>query len=143
MKLLYFFSLTLLFFSCTEAEPAIDIIEIEQPTNCDCNDLILDDKYNRFYLTDKKKPFSGQCIVLYQNGNKKLERNYIEGKYHGDVIDYYDNGQIEMIREYKNHFINGFEKIYSKSGQLIKHTIYKQSTVMEVLENHPEISKNN
>ncbi len=134
MKLIFLFSLLLVLFSCSGPETPNQIIAIDQPTKCDCNELILDNKYNRFYLTDKKKPFSGECIVLYQNGNKKIERHCIEGKYHGNVIDFYDNGQIEMIRQYQNHFINGYEKIYSRNGELLRHSIYKQSTLMEVIE---------
>lgn len=131
MKTLVYLASLFLIISCSNPEQSEDIIEEIQPTECDCNELILDTKYNRFYLTDKKKPFTGTCTVFYQNGNKKMERDYVEGKYHGNVIDYYENGEIEMIREYKNHFINGFEKIYSQEGELLKHTIYKQSTVIE------------
>ena len=137
MKTIIPFVFIILLFSCTETEVPNEIMNIEQPTECDCNELILDTKYNRFYLTDKKKPFSGECIVLYQNGNKKKERHYVEGKYHGDVIDFYDNGQTEMIRQYQNHFINGYEKIYSRDGELIKHSIYKQSTLIEIIEPTP------
>lgn len=133
MRLLYFLTLIILLFSCSENELSKDIIEIEQPTECDCNELILDQKYNRFYLTDKKKPFTGHCEILYKNGLKKAERNYVEGKYHGDVIDYYDNGQIKMIRQYDTHLINGFEKRYSENGKLLKHSIYKRSTIIDTI----------
>ncbi len=137
MKSFYFLFFITLLISCSETGKPEGNLETEEPTECDCLELILDTKYNRFYLTDKKKPFTGMCTSMYQNGNLKMERHYVEGKYHGDVIDYYENGQIEMIREYKNHFINGFEKIYSKNGDLLKHSIYKQSTLIEVLENNP------
>ena len=143
MKAFYLLSIVIFLMSCSEGETQNAVIEIEQPTECDCLELILDTKYNRFYLTDKKKPFTGVCTSIYQNGNMKMERHYVEGKYHGDVIDYYDNGQIEMIREYKNHFINGFEKTYTKGGDLLKHSIYKQSTLMEVVENDTNETQSN
>jgi len=114
----------------------------EQDIPCDCKALILDQKYNRFYLTDKKKPFTGKCESFYPNGKLEKERHYIDGKYHGDIIDYFDNGQIKSISQYKNHFINGYVKTYSYSGKLIKHIIYKQSTEQNVVEYHPEINPN-
>ena len=108
-------------------------------SECDCNALILDQSYNRFYLKEKKKPFTGVCKSYYPNGNIKMERHYVEGKYHGDVIDYYNNGQIKSISQYKNHFINGFVKTYNKKGELISHIEYKQSTQIKVVESHPEL----
>jgi len=125
----------ILMLSCQNSE----LIETQNKP-CDCKALLLDQRYNRFYLTDKKEPFTGKCESFYPNEKLEMERNYVDGKYHGDVIDYYDNGQIKSISQYKNHFINGYVKTYSYSGKLIKHTIYKQSTEQEIVEYHPEIN---
>jgi antitoxin component YwqK of YwqJK toxin-antitoxin module len=133
MKSLYTLVLSLILISCQDSIIPSELVEIEQPTECDCNELILDHKYNRFYLSDRKKPFTGECKIMYSNGQIKTERNYFEGKYHGDVIDYYDNGQIEMITEYNNHFINGFQKSYTINGELVRHQTFKRSQLIETV----------
>lgn len=108
-------------------------------TECDCNSLKLDNKYNRFYLSDKKTPFSGTCEINNAEGKTLSKREFLDGKYHGDYINYYPNGQVMSIKIYKNHFLNGDFKEFTDKGKLIHHAIYKQSTLIETLEYHPEL----
>lgn len=144
LKHLSFFTIFSLFglsfYACNQSNTSdTDLVQVE-PDTCDCKSLILDQKRNRFYLKVKKHPFNGYCQSVLPNGIVIEQRQLKEGKYDGDFITYYENGQIESIKHYEHHFINGDEKIYSKSGQLIKHTIYKQSTPIKVVEFHPEIN---
>ena len=104
--------------------------EQEEPAICDCKSLNLDRDYNRFYLNDRKKPYTGTCELI-EKGILKSRRQLVEGKYDGEFIDFYNNGQIKMTIQYKKHFMNGDVKHYSKDGQLIGHTVYKQSRLIE------------
>ncbi|HIP35564.1 MAG TPA: hypothetical protein EYG85_01785 [Crocinitomix sp.] len=122
--------LMLSFFAGCESSRESNVV-ITEPDTCDCKTLILDKDYNRFYLNDRKKPFTGTCNII-ENGILKSTRNFKEGKYHGDFIEYYDNGQVKLLIEYKAHFMNGDVKSFSEEGKLIGHSVYKQSRLIEI-----------
>ena len=129
MKLIILLFLFFGLYSCSTntTNNNADLIE---PDTCECKELVLDRDYNRFYMNDRKKPYTGTCEVI-ENGYLKSRRHLVEGKYDGELIDFYDNGQVKMSMQYKKHFINGDVKRYSKDGQLIGHTVYKQSRLIE------------
>jgi len=129
----FIYTISLLFFlSCNTTSKESKPTENTPITNCDCSELLLDTKYNRFYLTDKKQPFTGHCIGYYPNSKDiQFEKDYVDGKYHGQNIEYYKNGHLKSILDYKNHFMNGSVKNYDIDGKLISHSIYKQSTFIE------------
>jgi antitoxin component YwqK of YwqJK toxin-antitoxin module len=137
-KLFLIFSFIFLIFGCSsknENQQQENIII----TECDCYILKLDNKYIRFYLSDKKNPFSGTCEIKNAEGSTLSKREFLDGKYHGDYIDYYPNGQVMSLKTYKNHFLNGDFKEFTDNGKLINHSIYKQSTLVETVEYHPEL----
>jgi len=130
MNYLFILFISFTFVSCIEENTLIK--EVEPPlTFCDCNELILDTDYQRFYLSDKKKPFTGNCITLAPDGKKVFERNYMNGKYDGLVITFYKNGQQKTSTEYKKNLITGAQKIYNSDGILISHSIYLRSKLKE------------
>ena len=131
MNYLFTIFFSILLFSCTEE---IKKIEIEkEPTTCDCNELILDNSYQRYFLTDKQKPFNGQCITLRPDGKKLFERNYINGKYQGLVLIYHQNGKIKSSTEYEKNLMTGDQKIFDIDGVLISHAIYLRSKLKEII----------
>ena len=129
----YFLTLfiSIVFVSCVENNKTIQKDEL--PTFCDCNELILDTDYQRYYLSDKSKPFTGNCITLLPNGIKEFERNYIGGKYNGLVIVYHHNGEIKSTTEYKKNLMTGDQKTYNAEGVLISHAIYLRSQLKEII----------
>lgn len=131
MKLLFILLIPILFVSCSD-DTKVEQNNIE-PTFCDCNELILDRDYQRYYLTDKKKPFTGNCITLKPDGKKVFERNYVEGKYHGLVIIYHDNGELKSTTEYEKNLMTGDQKLYNLEGKLISHAIYLRSQLKEII----------
>jgi antitoxin component YwqK of YwqJK toxin-antitoxin module len=131
MKLLFTLIITIIFVSCSDD---IQVTENEKaPTFCDCNELILDTDYQRYYLTDKEKPFTGKCTTLKPDGKKVLENDYIDGKYDGVVKIYYENGELKSTTEYENNLLTGNQKIYSLDGSLISHAIYSHSKLIEII----------
>jgi hypothetical protein len=127
MKIYTLLVLLFIFTTCTNQS---DEIANNEPDTCDCKLLNLDRDYNRFYLKDRKKPYTGTCELI-ENDILKSRRDLVEGKYDGELVDFYDNGQVKMTMQYKKHFINGDVKRYSKDGKLIGHTVYKQSRLVE------------
>jgi len=124
------YKLLLLLFIISACTNQSGEVVVNEPDTCDCKSLNLDRGYNRFYLNDKKKPYTGTCEVI-ENGILKSKRQLVEGKYDGELIDFYDNGEVKMTMQYKKHFINGDVKRYSKDGKLVGHTVYKQSRLIE------------
>ncbi len=55
------------------------------------------------YQVNDPKPYSGKAVVFYDNGQKKEETDYVNGKDHGKYISWYDNGQ----KEDELDFVNG------------------------------------
>lgn len=122
---------TLLVISCSEKKSTIS--NDPEPTSCDCNELILDKSYQRFFLTDKEKPFTGTCITYKADGKKVFERNYLKGKYQGLFIDYHENGKVKSTTEYEKNLMTGAQKKYNKEGELISHTIFLRSKLKEII----------
>lgn len=131
MKLLFLLLIIITSVSCTE-EIKSDTVNIE-PILCDCNELILDVDYQRYYLTDKSVPFTGKCITLTPDSKKVFERNYLNGKYDGLVIVYHENGKVKSTTEYKKNLMSGSQKIYSDDETLISHAIYLRSQLKEII----------
>jgi len=131
MKYLFILIISISFISCSED---INLIQkIEPATFCDCNELILDTDYQRYYLSNKKEPFTGNCITLKADGIKAFERNYKSGKYDGLVIVFHSNGKIKSTTEYKKNLMTGAQKIYSPDGNLISHALYLRSRLKEII----------
>jgi len=131
MKYLFILLISIAFISCSEDSKPIQ--QEKEPIFCDCNELILDSDYQRYYLSDKKKPFTGNCITLKPDGKKVFERNYIGGKYHGLVIVFHENGKIKSTTEYEKNLMTGAQKIYGINGNLISHAIYLRSQLKEII----------
>ncbi|MFT4601065.1 MAG: antitoxin component YwqK of YwqJK toxin-antitoxin module [Arenicella sp.] len=141
MKLfaLVFFT-SLLLFSCGDSNEtsndSTDEIEIDS-SYCNCNELIFDDKYNHFYRFERREPFTGLCEEFHANGEKKVMKNLLEGKLHGKVISYHDNGQVYEDEEFDTNFQTGERIIYTRLGKVKFHALYKRGRQIEVLETNP------
>ena len=126
MRNIIVLSITIFMLSCTEevSEPIILDQEIEEPTVCNCDDLIIDTKYNWFYLNDRKKPFEGICTSTRPDGSKILERNYKTGKVHGNVLEWFENGQLKLSMEFEMNMQTGEMKEWDSTGELEYHALY-------------------
>jgi antitoxin component YwqK of YwqJK toxin-antitoxin module len=104
----------------------------------------------------KNHTYTNQWIFYYKNGNKKFDRDYLNGTgwevryyengqmrdsgYHyGDSIDYifkswYENGQIEKIASWKNSKKDGVLKEYSEEDDQIQSSLKEISNWKNDLE---------
>jgi len=53
------------------------------------------------YLPNKTKPFTGKNLCKYENGQKKSEGKFKDGKKDGKQTSWNENGQIEAEAIYK------------------------------------------
>ena len=70
------------------------------------------------YLPNETKPFKGNNLCKYENGQIKSEVNYKDGKPDGKVIDWYENGQIETEEKYKDGKLDGKATYWHENGKI-------------------------
>ena len=68
------------------------------------------------YLPNEETPFTGRAERFYENGQKR-ESSYKDGKAHGLMTVWYENGQKKAERIYKDGNQNGLETTWQKSGE--------------------------
>ena len=79
-----------------------------------------------YYEVNSQTGFTGTSISYYENGQLEEKRNYKNGKRHGNQEMYFENGQLESKEEYKDGLIiDGIYESYEKNGQLFNKSTYK------------------
>ena len=109
---------------------------------CECYELTYDEPYNHFYRFERRKGYTGTCQEFYPNGQLKLDKHFVDGKIHGKMISYHDNGQIWEDQEFDMNFQVGERIIYTKSGQVKFHALYERGRQTEVLVSKPWLDLN-
>jgi len=79
------------------------------------------------YLTtsDGVEPFTGKDVCKYENGQKKAEVNFKDGKQDGKLTEWHENGQILAEATYKDGKIEGKRTWWHKSGEIYSEANYK------------------
>ena len=141
MKYFSFFVLIAIGLAACKGTPAeeINITEEESidSTYCLCHELTFDKDYNHFYRFERREPFTGKCETFYPDSTLKLEKNFVDGKVHGKMISYHDNGQVWEEQEFKMNLQTGERIIYTKSGKVKFHALYKNGQQTELIESNP------
>ena len=79
---------------------------------------------------EKDADWYGDWRYLYPDGELKEKGHSDEqGRLDGEVISYYENGQVKKFRNFRAGEPNGVEKFYDKDGNLIEETPYKDGAV--------------
>lgn len=110
-------------------------------TYCNCNDLFFDEAYNNFYRTDRRVGFSGTCETFFPNGQRKMQKHFVDGKVNGKLNTFYDNGQLESEREFDMNLQTGEQINYTPDGEVMFHALYKYGKQTKVLVTRPELLK--
>lgn len=84
--------------------------------------LLLESKV--YLLKSSRLPFTGTAIS-YNNGQKVIETQYINGKVDGVEILYFNNGNIETESHYTEGKFNGIMKNYYSDGSLKSEEMYE------------------
>jgi antitoxin component YwqK of YwqJK toxin-antitoxin module len=77
----------------------------------------LEDREGVFYLKLSNTPYTGKSFELHENGNKKSEETWKDGKQHGLAHLYYENGQMEQESNWKDGKGNGLITDWYEDGQ--------------------------
>jgi hypothetical protein len=144
MYKLLFSSLVLVFLtSCSGSTDSDDTETAEIDSNyCDCQELVFDDGYNHFYRFDRREGFTGLCEEFYRTEQKKLEKNFLDGKLNCKMISYHNNGQVNVEQQFDMNFQEGEKITYTITGKVMFHAIYKRGQQIEVVETHPQLDIN-
>ncbi len=62
----------------------------------------LEERDGLMYEPNKEEPFTGKYVTYYENGQKKSEGNFKEGKYDGLWTLWDENGNITKKETYSN-----------------------------------------
>ena len=85
--------------------------------SCHCNDLVYDELYNYFFIEERTSPYNGKCLEYYESGEISLEKNFIDGKMHGNMLRFRKNGIRKSLVEFKLNFIDGKAIFYNLQGE--------------------------
>ena len=77
------------------------------------------------YEVNSDKPFSGEGVSYYSNGQKKSEGTFKDGGYDGKWTYWYENGQIRSEETYKDGKEDGKWTRWHENGQKRSEGTYK------------------
>ena len=64
----------------------------------------------------RTSPYNGKCLEYYDSGEVSLEKNFVDGKMHGNMIRFRKNGIRKSLVEFKLNFIDGKAIFYNLQG---------------------------
>ncbi|MEA3443366.1 MAG: toxin-antitoxin system YwqK family antitoxin, partial [Bacteroidota bacterium] len=59
------------------------------------------------FYTEQNNLYSGLYTEFFENGQKRIELNLVDGKRDGEVILYFKSGEKNEIRKYKMNLMHG------------------------------------
>ena len=83
-----------------------------------CVDTDAQERGGIYYLPNETKPFTGNNLCLYENGQNKSEGKVKDGKLEGKLIYWHENGQKKEERNYKDGILDGKTTYWRKNGQI-------------------------
>ena len=81
---------------------------------------------------DATNRLDGQMLAYYENGNLKTDRYFKNDELDGKSIDFYENGQIEKEENYKDGLKNGKQIEYYSNGNKRYEYNYKNDKQNEI-----------
>ena len=60
-----------------------------------------------------------KTMVFYKSGKPKQEKNYKNGNLEGNLVSYWENGNIHTKGKYKNNHRVGIWNTFDKKGKLV------------------------
>ena len=79
---------------------------------------------------------TGPFILYYPNGNISQESYCVNGDYNGKSVYYYNDGKTERVTNWKMGLRDGIEETYIEDGRLDKRLLYRNDTLIYILEDH-------
>jgi antitoxin component YwqK of YwqJK toxin-antitoxin module len=82
-------------------------------------------KDRKHYSSKTNKPYNGLWTTLYENGNKKSEGKYKDGKQDGPWTYWYENEQKKSEGTYKDGKLDGKRTWWNENGQKMSEGVFK------------------
>lgn len=76
------------------------------------------------YKCQKGNDTANSIRYLYYKSLLLSKAPLVDGKLEGSVINYFTNGQIRIITNYKNNQANGVNIVYNEDGKVIRRSLY-------------------
>ena len=70
-----------------------------------------------WYIPNEDTPFTGRAAEFHENGQKKSERNFKDGKLDGLSTRWYENGQKKSKLNFKDGKLDGLSTSWYENGQ--------------------------
>ncbi|NCB45077.1 MAG: toxin-antitoxin system YwqK family antitoxin [Clostridia bacterium] len=87
----------------------------------------LEDRDGVAYLPKADKPFTGCAYAYFTDGKTVyLKSNFVDGKQHGEYVEYFQNGQINYKYNFKTGLEDGEWIWYNEKGNTLKKANYKE-----------------
>ena len=65
-------------------------------------------------------------IEKYSKGKLLSQTPYCDGRVHGKVYTYFEDGSVESIQTYKNGVLNGMSIVYDRRGNIVYDSEYEE-----------------
>jgi antitoxin component YwqK of YwqJK toxin-antitoxin module len=85
----------------------------------------LQDRHGIKYEVNSEVGYTGKYVEWFKNGQKKLEKNYKNGKEEGPHTEWYENGQKMGEGNYVDGKEDGLKTTWYKNGQKRSESNYK------------------
>ena len=85
---------------------------------CGEKEVVTEFRNGIMYIKDSDALYKGKDSVFYDNGQKKFEVNYKDGKAEGLNVEWYENGKKRMETNWKEgKLVEGSEKFWNSKGE--------------------------
>lgn len=100
-------------------------------TDREINSEKLQQRGNLFYAINEEEPYSGKVFEKYENGQKKWQRTYEDGKLNSTTTSWFKNGQKKWQRSYDDGKLDVTTTYWYKKGQKKKEAFFKNGKIEE------------
>ena len=121
-------SLPLLLGGCGEKANVEPVAEVK-PELDSVNGEDLEERESIWYLKDSETPYTGKVYEFYENGQKKEEGNFKDGKLDGLYEQWHENGQKMGKANYKDGELDGLWAEWHSNGQKFAEVNYKDKEI--------------
>jgi len=88
----------------------------------------LEQRESIWYLIGSDTPYTGKSFELYDNGQKRWEGNFKDGKADGLSVMWFENGQKESEANFKDGKLAGLATTWHENGQKRNEVTFKDGT---------------
>lgn len=89
---------------------------------------------NRFFLDGV--PFTGRAFQDHANGQRQGEMDFVEGRLHGVVREWYEDGTQSTETHFANGERHGANTYWNEDGSILKEQVWEDGTLVSEKKHH-------